>query len=128
MKISEIENKTVKIGATSLAVKDDKGKLLGIVRDALRWKELSARTALPLFKKLGESGIWGTECINNVVFCDGELYYLHDLRKDQAYYKLKEALDDCEYLENDTKHFRNRQDIKNRAEACGIKVIPCYLI
>lgn len=31
MKISEIENKNVKIGATSLSVKDDKGKFLGDV-------------------------------------------------------------------------------------------------
>lgn len=128
MKISEIENKNVKIGATSLSVKDDKGKFLGIVRDAIRWKELSPRTTQALWKKLRESGLWGTEWVNNVVFYDGELYYLHDLGADQHYFKLKEILDDCEFLENDTKRFNNRQDIKNRAESNGIKVMSCYLI
>lgn len=128
MKISDIENKKVKIGVTSLTVKDDSDKTCGVVRNISRFKDLSPRMAQPLWKKLRECGLWDTKYMENVVVCDGQLYYLHNLKADKFYYDIKEILTDCEMLEDETRRFAYRQDIKNRAENSGIKVVPCYLV
>ena len=128
MKIDDINNKKVKIGLTSLTVKDDNNKTCGVVRNISRFKDLSPRVAQPLWKKLRDCGIWGTKYIDNIIVDGGELYYLHNLKADKFYRDIKEILTDCEMLEDETRRFDYRQDIKNRAESSGIKVVSCYLI
>lgn len=128
MKINDINNKKVKIGVTSITVKDDNDKTCGVVRNISRFKDLSPRMAQPLWKKLRECGLWGTKYMENVVVCDGQLCYLHNLKADKFYHDIKEILTDCEMLEDETKRFDYRQDVKNRAEANGIKVMSCYLM
>lgn len=128
MKIDDINNKKVKIGVTSITVKDDNDKTCGVVRNISRFKDLSLRMAQPLWKKLRECGLWGTKYMENVVIDGEELYYLHNLKADQFYHDIKKILADREMLADETKRFYRLQDIKNRAESNGIKVISCYLI
>lgn len=128
MFISEIENKKVKVGMASITVKNENGKTSGVVRNIRSFKALLPRLPQDIWKRLRDSGIWGSGYCDNIVESDGQLYYLHDLWKDENYYQFMDTFKDCDFLQNEIDCFNKRQEIKNKAEQCGIKVISCYLM
>lgn len=125
MKICDIAGKTVKISPRSITVKSENGKTAGVVRDAYGWKSLPNRTTFEYFKKIKEVGIWGTDLLENLVYCDGEMYFLHDLGALERYEKY--FGNNPEQWPNDTKRYNERKEIAEKASAF-FTVIPCYIV
>ena len=82
MNILDIAGKTVKIGKTSITVKDEYGKTAGVVTNCKKYKDQSKPAQMENFGKLKNSGIWGSHVSGGLVDCvvihDGEMYYLNN--------------------------------------------------
>lgn len=125
MKMENLIGKTVKICPHSITVKGDNGKTAGVVRDTCVWKNLPNRTTFEYFKKIKEAGIWGTNLLENLVFCDNKMYFLHDIGALERYEKY--FGDRPEKWPNETKRYNERKKIVEKANAI-FTVIPCYII
>lgn len=127
MKILEIENKKVKISAHSITVKDDNGKTCGVVRNATRYHELRTSDQLEHWKDIKTSGIADfPKFIDRIVYCDGRVYFLHDLRMIEKYEQMFERFPQTD-LEDVKRHYHTLKQVAERAAEFAT-VIPCYIL
>lgn len=125
MKITEIANKKVKISSHSITVKNGDDKTCGVVRDVKPFKELRPADGMKYFPKLRELGVFGnSELLKCFVLCDGEPYFLHNLRPLETYEKLFKGKEGWESEER--KYNERKQAAERMAEIAT--VIPCYVI
>lgn len=69
MEITEIEGKHVKIGKTSITVKNpETGKTCGVVRNICKFSNLQANRMSDYYKKLRDAGVWGSR-IDGLLDC-----------------------------------------------------------
>lgn len=135
MEIMELENRHVRLGKTSITVKDEAGKTRGIVRNVWKFSDLQPNKQIDYLRKIDRAGIWGTVLNNtymldNVIIKDGEIYYFNNLRPLESYRKLIErvnAEDLARFYAGDTEHYNKRQEIVERCAEQGIHVINCYI-
>ena len=128
MKISEIKNKTVKIGKTSITVFGDNGKTCGVVRNIEKFKDLQPNKQIDYIKRIRESGLWGNGVVtlDSVIVANGELFYLNDLRAIKGY-ELYFANIPKEDISDTTKKVYNiRLSLAENAKKY-MTVIDCYL-
>lgn len=59
MKIEEIEGCRIKIGKTSITIKDENDKTRGIVQNIRKFSDLRSNIQMDYFKQLREAGVWG---------------------------------------------------------------------
>lgn len=123
MKITEIANKIVKLSKHSITVKDEQNKTRGVVRGVTPFKELRPAEQMKYWKQLRECGLWCSEFMNCFIICDGEAYYLHNLKAIEDYKKYFEQLG----YENDRKKYEQRLEIAEKVKQFAT-VIPCYLL
>ena len=127
MKISEIENKKVKIGAHSITVKDDDGKTCGVVRNATRFNELRLADQTMFWRSMVKCGIADrAEFVNRFIVCDGKPYFLHDMRTLDAYEQLFSRFPDREWELEKKRCNECKQVAENAAKIAT--VIPCYVL
>lgn len=125
MKIENIAGKRIKVSQHSITVKDENGKTAGVVRDTCWFQDLQSNKQIDFWKILRESGVWCADLIGNVVFCDGKMYYLHDLRPLENYERI--FGDNPAGWETETKRYNERKAVaENMSRYC--MVIPCYII
>ena len=125
MKIADIQNKRVKISSHSITVKDERDKTCGVVRDVKPFKELRPAEGMKYFPKLRELGVFGnSELLKSFVICDGEPYFLHDLRPLETYERLFKGKDGWESEER--KYNERKQAAEKMTEIAT--VIPCYVM
>lgn len=128
MNISDIRNKTVKISPHSITVKNEERKTCGVVKNIKPYTELRPSEGMKYFKQLRQAGIWDKpELIKNFVICDGEPYYLYDLRPLQQYEKLLKQFKNADLFETDKKHCDERRQAAEKAAEFAT-VIPCYIV
>ena len=123
MKITEIANKAVKLSKHSITVKDEQGKTRGVVRDVTPFKELRTAEQMKHWKQLRECGLWCSGFMDYFIICDGEPYYLHNLKAIEDYKKYFEQLG----YENDRKKYEQRLEIAEKVKQFAT-VISCYLL
>ena len=91
MHISEIENKHIKIGKTSITViNTETNKTCGVVRNICKFKDLQANKQINYTKALRDAGVWGCGIdgvIDAVIISENQLYYLHNLKPIETYNK-----------------------------------------
>lgn len=134
MKITEIENKKVKISPHSITVKNDEGKTCGVVKNTVTYKNLSPSKHMEYWKIVKQTGIWGDQdsLINNFVICDGEAYYLHNLSLKaflEEYNVLDRngnVLDHSGIFDYDIRRLKKLEQIAKQASEF-VTVIPCYV-
>lgn len=126
MKIEDLRNQRVKIGVTSITCKDKIGKTRGIVRYVRKFQQIHPAIANGYWHAIRESGIWENGLINNVVFVDDQIYYLHDLRPIETYQQLFAKSPDN--WESETKRYNLLLKIAENAPKFNIAVIPCYVL
>ena len=84
MNITEITNKHIKIGKTSITVvNEETGKTCGLVRNIFKFKDLPLNRQISYWGQLRSVGAWGSgiDGINDaVIIYDNQLYYLHNLQ------------------------------------------------
>lgn len=123
MKITDITNKTIKLSKHSITVKDEQDKTRGVVRGVTPFKELRTAEQMKYWKQLRECGLWGSEFMDGFIICDGEPYYLHNLKVIVDYKKYFEQLG----YENDRKKYEQQLEIAEKVKEFAT-VIPCYLL
>lgn len=125
MKIEEIKNKRVKINSHSITVKNDDDKTCGVVRDVKPFKELRPADSMKYHKALREFGIFGdSDLLKCFVICDGEPYYLHNLKPLETYERLFKGKDGWE---NEERRYNERKQAAEKVAAIAT-VIPCYVM
>ena len=125
MNIEHLAGQRVKIGKTSITMKDENGKTRGIVNSITKFKEARSSQQMEYLGKLRAAGVWGSRIdgiMDNVIFDNNRLYFLHDLKP----------------LETYNKYFAGRPGFEAEAERAAEReriaenmkefstVIPCY--
>ena len=127
MHISELENKHIKIGKTSITViNTENNKTCGVVRNICKFKDLQANKQIEHFKSLRSAGLWGcgiADIIDAVIIAENQLYYLHNLRPIETYNKLFKGVDGWE---SEHKRAEERQTIAENMKQFAT-VINCYI-
>ena len=87
--MERITGKKIKVSAHSITIKGESGKTAGVIRNTCKFKELQAGKQMEFFKAVRLGGVWGdSDLMENVVFKDGKMYFLHDLRPVEFYEKM----------------------------------------
>lgn len=127
MKITELENKHIKIGKTSITVfTPETGKTCGVVRNICKFTDLRGNRQVDYFKQLREAGAWGSGIngiIDSVIIADGQLYYLHNIKAIEDYNRYFAG---CESFGADKECYEKRLEIADKMQQYA-KVIPCYI-
>lgn len=117
MKITEIEGKVAKLGRSSITVKNDDGKTVGVVCGLVRWNDLQYNKQI-LFKKETRH-IWSRRrnyihfSFDNVYYLDGKLYFIYSDKSDFF----------CKFHNYNMEDFQERQEILKSIEDDGMIVI-----
>lgn len=119
----------VKIGKTSITIKDDDGKTCGIIRNIQKFTDMPPRDQFLYSKSMRKNGFWGTELINNVVFLDKKCYFLLNLRVMEFYEKIFANVENLtsEYYAHDLKKYKLLKSIAEK-QTDEYAVIPCYFL
>ena len=127
MYISELENKHIKIGKTSITViNTENNKTCGVVRNICKFKDLQPNKQIEYFKSLRSAGLWGcgiAEIIDAVIIAENQLYYLHNLKPIETYNKLFKGVDGWE---SEQRRAEERQTIAENMKQFST-VINCYI-
>lgn len=124
MDIFSIAHERIKLSPHSITVKNDSNKTIGVVRGITKFKDLRISESQKYFHKLREAGVWGV-LTENVIFCDGKMYYLHNLQADENYMKYFAA--DKEFFKQEFENYEVRQQLKRNMEKI-CTVIDCYIM
>ena len=126
MEIQDIKGRRVKVGKTSITVKDEQDKTRGIVRNIRKFNDIPMNRQVEAFGMLKKIGIWGSG-INGLLDCvilDGnKFYFLNNTRPLVSYQKYFAGLG-CEAEE---KRYNQRLQIAEEA-AKYMTVIDCELL
>lgn len=122
--MERIIGKEIKVSAHSITIRDENGKTRGVIRDIRKFRDLRPREQMDYKKAI--SPVWGkSDLLENVVFHDGEMYFLHNLRPVEFYEKM--FANNPEGWESETRKYNERKAAaENMAKNCT--VIPCYII
>ena len=127
MLISELENKHIKIGKTSITViNTETDKTCGVVRNICKFKDLQANKQINYSKALRSAGLWGCGIdgvIDAVIIAENQLYYLHNLKPIETYNKY---FADAEGWEMEAEHHKKRLEIAENMRQFAT-VINCYI-
>lgn len=127
MHISELENKHIKIGKTSITViNTENNKTCGVVRNICKFKDLQANKQINYSRALRSAGVWGCGIdgvIDAVIIEENQLYYLHNLKPIETYNKLFKGV---EGWESEHKRAEERQTIAENMKQFAT-VINCYI-
>lgn len=125
MKITDIENKRVKISSHSITVRNDSNKTCGVVNNVKPFKELRTADQMTYFKGLKECGIFGdSDLLKCFVICDGEPYYLHNLKPIEFYEEVFKGRDGWE---SEERRYNERKQAAEKVSQIAT-VIPCYVL
>lgn len=127
MHISELENKHIKIGKTSITViNTENNKTYGVVRNICKFKDLQANKQINYSKALRSAGLWGCGIdgiIDAVIISENQLYYLHNLKPIETYNKVFKGV---EGFESEQRRAKERQTIAENMKQFAT-VINCYI-
>ena len=127
MHISELENKHIKIGRTSITViNTETEKTCGVVQNIRIFRDLAANKQMEHFKALRSAGLWGCGIdgiIDAVIIAENQLYYLHNLKPIETYNKFFKGV---EGFESEQRRAEERQTIAENMKRFAT-VINCYI-
>lgn len=126
MDIMDIRNKRVKVGKSSITVKDDAGKTLGVVTNATPFMDMSPSKKCEYHLTMRKSGI-GMEGARNIVEKDGELYFLHDITPIETYKTMKKTHPDSWFLGELEGKIKINSELANAASK-HFTVLECFVI
>ena len=82
MKVNELNGQLAKIGKTSITVKDDNGKTIGVIT---RCYELSARDSSEIWNRVRKAvGLEATKCISKMRKIGTEIVYMENINNHDA--------------------------------------------
>lgn len=127
MDILDAVNKHVKIGKTSITVKDNNTrKTCGVVQGIRKFKDLRVCDQMEHFKNLRRANIWGcgVDGVMDAIIVTGDcLCYLHNLKPIETYDKY---FKDQEMFSSEGEMYEKRLLIAENMKQFAT-VIPCYI-
>lgn len=123
--IKDCKNKQIKIGKTSITIKDDRGKTCGIVKDIRLFNDIPLNKQSDYFRILKKLGVWGNRNFksNECVIDDETIYIFRNLKTDEFVEKFGFI------SEGEEKYYNERVTMYNNIINSNenIEVIECYL-
>lgn len=120
----DLAGKAVKIGKTSIAIKDGDNRTRGIVRGVTKLGDVQLSQSLEFWhtlKKIGVHNTLGTKCF---FVKDGFLYAIRSTNSD----KYREAIMERDGFEDDKKVWVEQAEAYKKLAENGIPVIECRVL
>ena len=123
MKLKDIEKHNIKIGKTSITVKDIYDKTQGIITNVIRYNDAMPRIQMDFYKIVRQFDRIKRE---NLIIYDGELYYLNNLKPIEFYEKYIADAKDTPIYESETKRYNELKELPHKIKE-HMTVIDCYI-
>lgn len=125
MEITKINGEEIKIGKTSITIKGDNGKTIGVIRNCtIVNNSLAPRILFEISHKLKEKNINLMSLYNRLVAIDGNYYFLYNLRKND--FVEKYASKSPEIFQAEINKVKEQDELANLCVRSGIiQIIKC---
>ena len=125
MEITKINGEEIKIGKTSITVKGDNSKTIGVIRNCtIINNSLAPRILFEISRKLKEKNINLMSLYNRLVAVDGNYYFLYNLRKND--FVEKYAIKNPEIFQADINKVKEQDELANSCVKSGIiQIVKC---
>lgn len=125
MEITKINGEEIKIGKTSITVKGDNSKTIGVIRNCtIINNSLAPRILFEISRKLKEKNINLMSLYNRLVAVDGNYYFLYNLRKND--FVEKYAIKNPEIFQADINKVKEQDELANSCIKSGIiQIVKC---
>ena len=125
MEITKINGEEIKIGKTSITVKGDNSKTIGVVRNCtIINNSLAPRILFEISRKFKEKNINLMSLYNRLVAIDGNYYFLYNLRKND--FVEKYAIKNPEIFQADINKVKEQDELANLCVKSGIiQIVKC---
>lgn len=125
MEITKINGEEIKIGKTSITVKGDNSKTIGVIRSCtIINNSLAPRILFETSRKLKEKNINLMSLYNRLIAVDGNYYFLYNLRKND--FVEKYASKNPEIFQADINKAKEQDELANLCARSGmIQIIKC---
>lgn len=125
MEITKINGEEIKIGKTSITIKGDNGKTIGVIRNCtIVNNSLAPRILFEISHKLKEKNINLMSLYNRLVAIDGNYYFLYNLRKND--FVEKYASKNPEIFQAEINKVKEQGELANLCVRSGIiQIIKC---
>lgn len=125
MEITKINGEEIKIGKTSITVKGDNSKTIGVIRNCtIINNSLAPRILFEISRKFKEKNINLMSLYNRLVAVDGNYYFLYNLRKND--FVEKYAIKNPEIFQADINKVKEQDELANSCVKSGIiQIVKC---
>ena len=125
MEITKINGEEIKIGKTSITIKGDNSKTIGVIRNCtIINNSLAPRILFEISRKLKEKNINLMSLYNRLVVVDGNYYFLYNLRKND--FVEKYANKNPEIFQAEINKVKKQDELADLCVKSGmIQVIKC---
>ena len=125
MEITKINGEEIKIGKTSITIRGDNGKTIGVIRNCtIINNSLAPRILFEISRKLKEKNINLMSLYNRLVAVDGNYYFLYNLRKND--FVEKYASKNPEIFQAEINKVKKQDELADLCVKSGmIQVIKC---
>ena len=125
MEITKINGEEIKIGKTSITIKGDNSKTIGVIRNCtIINNSLAPRILFEISRKLKEKNINLMSLYNRLVAVDGNYYFLYNLRKND--FVEKYANKNPEIFQAEINKVKKQDELADLCVKSGmIQVIKC---
>lgn len=125
MEITKINGEEIKIGKTSITVKGDNSKTIGVIRNCtIINNSLAPRILFEISRKFKEKNINLMSLYNRLVVVDENYYFLYNLRKND--FVEKYAIKNPEIFQADINKVKEQDELANSCIKSGIiQIVKC---
>lgn len=125
MEITKINGEEIKIGKTSITVKGDNSKTIGVIRNCtIINNSLAPRILFEISRKLKEKNINLMSLYNRLVTVGGNYYFLYNLRKND--FVEKYAIKNPEIFQADINKVKEQDELADLCIKSGIiQIVKC---
>nr|DAV64544.1 MAG TPA: hypothetical protein [Caudoviricetes sp.] len=125
MEITKINGEEIKIGKTSITVKGDNSKTIGVIRSCtIINNSLAPRILFEISRKFKEKNINLMSLYNRLVVVDENYYFLYNLRKND--FVEKYAIKNPEIFQADINKVKEQDELADLCIKSGIiQIVKC---
>lgn len=125
MELQKINGEEIKIGKTSITIKGDNSKTIGVIRNCtIINNSIAPRILFEISRKLKEKNIDLMSLYNRLVVVEGSYYFLYNLSKND--FVEKYASKNPEIFQADINKVKEQDELANSCVRSGmIQVIKC---
>lgn len=112
----------IKIGKTSITIKDENNKTRGVVKNMLRLSEAPTRIVFDYWQQLKKHEIGQKIRLNKCIIWNGDMWILHNMSSKSFYEKYG-------FFSNEEKmRHEETENIYEILRAAGFNIIDCFLL